>query len=253
MKIRLKFTKEGPIRYVGHLDFMRSFQKGIQKSGLPAVYSAGFNPHMLLSFAEPLAIGEETLGDYADADFAFRDPELLDSQEAYRLQDLGLDNEILPDPPSAEEFCRILTDSMPEGVRILDAARVGLTKGSKAMALVRYASWKLVPLSEVPLTRKEEDVNRYMALASIPYLKKTKSGEREIDIRPMIREFSAAEDGTLFLTCASGSSVNLKWTAVLETFAAFMGDEYEPFSYRAIRLELFDADRVPLIKLGSAF
>lgn len=253
MKIRFKFTKEGPLRYVGHLDFMRSFQKGIKKSGLPAVYSSGFNPHMLMSFAAPLAIGEETLGDYVDVDFAFRDRFLIDSQEAYRLQDLGLDNDALPDPPPAADLCRILTESMPEGVRVLDAVRVGLTKGSKAMALVRYASWKLAPICDSPLSLNADDAERYMARESIPYLKKTKSGERTIDIRPMILKFFMDEGGTLCLTCASGSSVNLKCSAVLETFAADLGKEYEAFSYRGIRQNLYDADMVPLIKLGNSF
>ena len=61
MKLRIRFTKEGPVRFVGHLDFMRFMQRVLKKSGLDVVYTGGFNPHMILSFAAPLGVGEETV------------------------------------------------------------------------------------------------------------------------------------------------------------------------------------------------
>ena len=120
MRIRIRFSKEGPVRFVGHLDFMRSFQKYVKKSGLPACYSGGFSPHMLMSFAAPLGVGEETLSDYVDVDFAYRDTAPLTDQELYRLKDMGLDNDSLPLPPPGRDFCRILTSAMPDGVKDFD-------------------------------------------------------------------------------------------------------------------------------------
>ena len=51
MKIRIKFAKTGVMKFVGHLDVMRYFQKAIRRAELPIAYSEGFSPHMLLSFS----------------------------------------------------------------------------------------------------------------------------------------------------------------------------------------------------------
>ena len=90
MKLRIRFTKEGPVRFVGHLDFMRFMQRVLKKSGLDVVYTGGFNPHMILSFAAPLGVGEETIGDYADVEVAYRDPFPLNPNEIYMMRDHGL-------------------------------------------------------------------------------------------------------------------------------------------------------------------
>ena len=66
MKIRFKFTRSGPMRFIGHLDMMRYFQKAVMKSGIKAAYSEGYHPHQIMSFAYPLGVGMETDGDYMD-------------------------------------------------------------------------------------------------------------------------------------------------------------------------------------------
>ena len=53
MKVRLKFRKYGNMKFIGHLDMMRYFQKAIRRSGIPVCYSEGFSPHMIMSFASP--------------------------------------------------------------------------------------------------------------------------------------------------------------------------------------------------------
>ena len=62
MKVRIKFSKEGPIKFVGHLDTMRYFQKAIRRANLPVAFSGGYSPHMIMSFAAPLGVGTESLG-----------------------------------------------------------------------------------------------------------------------------------------------------------------------------------------------
>ena len=54
MKVRIKFTKEGPMKFVGHLDTMRYFQKAVRRAELPIAFSGGYSPHMIMSFAAPL-------------------------------------------------------------------------------------------------------------------------------------------------------------------------------------------------------
>ena len=64
MKIRVKFSKHGAMKFIGHLDIMRYFQKAIRRAEIPIVFTEGFSPHMVMSFASPLGVGIESEGEY---------------------------------------------------------------------------------------------------------------------------------------------------------------------------------------------
>ncbi|MBO4291388.1 MAG: DUF2344 domain-containing protein, partial [Lachnospiraceae bacterium] len=66
MKLRVKFQKSGAIRYIGHLDVMRFFQKCIRRAEIDVCYTGGFSPHQIMSFAAPLSVGLESMGEYMD-------------------------------------------------------------------------------------------------------------------------------------------------------------------------------------------
>ena len=66
MKVRIKFAKQGAMKFIGHLDIMRYFQKAVKRAGLDAAYSEGFSPHMIMSFAAPLGVGITSEGEYFD-------------------------------------------------------------------------------------------------------------------------------------------------------------------------------------------
>ena len=57
MKARIKFRKYGALRFIGHLDVMRFFQKVMRRADIPIAFTGGFSPHMIMSFASPLGIG----------------------------------------------------------------------------------------------------------------------------------------------------------------------------------------------------
>ena len=61
MKVRIKFSKEGPVKFVGHLDTMRYFQKAIRRANLPVAFSGGYSPHMIMSFAAVMVEGVHVL------------------------------------------------------------------------------------------------------------------------------------------------------------------------------------------------
>ena len=66
MKIRIKFRKYGVMKFIGHLDIMRFFQKAIRRSGIDVCYTEGFSPHQVMSFAAPLGVGLTSDGEYLD-------------------------------------------------------------------------------------------------------------------------------------------------------------------------------------------
>ena len=66
MKIRMKFSKQGPLKFIGHLDIMRYFQKVMRRADVDIRYSEGFSPHQIMSFASPLGVGILSNGEYVD-------------------------------------------------------------------------------------------------------------------------------------------------------------------------------------------
>ena len=93
MIYRMKFEKKEEVKYIGHLDTMRTFTRCIKRTNLPIKFSSGFNPRVQLSFALPLAVGVTSDSEYFD---------------------LELNGDVEPE----EVICE-LTKTMPVGFKIL--------------------------------------------------------------------------------------------------------------------------------------
>ena len=71
MKVRIKFRKYGVMKFIGHLDVMRYFQKAMRQGRDPdRIYRTGYSPHMIMSFAQPLGLGVTSEGEYLDIELA---------------------------------------------------------------------------------------------------------------------------------------------------------------------------------------
>ena len=68
MKIRVKFKKCGCMKFIGHLDMMRYFQKAVRRADIDIRYSEGYSAHQIMSFAAPLGVGITSDGEYFDID-----------------------------------------------------------------------------------------------------------------------------------------------------------------------------------------
>ena len=68
MKIRIRFRKYGVMKFIGHLDVMRYFQKAMRRAHIDICYSEGFSPHQIMSFASPLSVGLISHAEYVDID-----------------------------------------------------------------------------------------------------------------------------------------------------------------------------------------
>ena len=66
MKVRIKFSKHGSMKFIGHLDIMRYFQKAMRRADVAICYSGGFRPHQIMSFAAPRGVGITSNGEYMD-------------------------------------------------------------------------------------------------------------------------------------------------------------------------------------------
>lgn len=200
MKIRIKFRKHGMMKFIGHLDIMRYFQKAMRRAEIDICYSEGFSPHMIMSFASPLGVGLTSDGEYLDIEIG----QEISSQSAVAR----------------------LNKVMTEGMEVLSFRKIPDGKASNAMSLVAAADYE-VRFREgcAPKPGWEDAFDAFFSQPSIPIVKKTKKSERTLDIRPLIYQMERHED-LLFMRLASGSANNLKPELVLEAF----------FSHADIRL-----------------
>ncbi len=218
MKIRIKFRKYGIMKFIGHLDIMRYFQKAMRRADIDICYSAGFSPHMIMSFASPLGVGLTSDGEYLD---------------------IEIGNEL-----SSEAAVKRLNGVMAEGVEVLSFRKIPEEKSANAMSLVAAADYEVrfrensLPEGCVFGNGLEEKWAAFCAQEQILVTKKTKKGERELDLKPLIYDASCQED-SIFLQLSAGSAENVKPELVLEAFAAYAGFTLPEFALLLHRKELY--------------
>ena len=213
MKVRIKFAKQGAMKFIGHLDIMRYFQKAVKRAGLDAAYSEGFSPHMIMSFAAPLGVGVTSEGEYFDLE--------------------------LKTPMPSKEAVERLNQVMVEGMEVLSVREVPEGKKGKAMSLVAAADY-LVSFREGMEPGKDwkEKVPAFVEQQEIRILKKTKKNEKEVDIKPYIYEMEIRGE-SIFLKLAAGSVKNTKPELVMKAFYGFCGQEFQPLSLLIHRMEVY--------------
>ncbi|MDD7794874.1 TIGR03936 family radical SAM-associated protein [Clostridium sp. 'White wine YQ'] len=166
MRYLIKFTKEGNIKFVSHLDLMRTIQKIIVRSELNIEYSQGFNPHMALSIAQPLSVGVSSNGEYMDI--------------------------VLREPQDEEEILRNLNKKSLSGIKFLEIKSIENIPNEKkvpqSMAMVEEASYTIKIKYDVT-TNVNDELKKLLELNEWNILKKNKKGEeKSLNIRPMIKE-----------------------------------------------------------------
>ena len=213
MKARIKFRKYGVMRFIGHLDVMRYFQKAMRRAHIPIAFTGGYSPHMIMSFAAPLGVGVTSEGEYFDLE--------------------------LKTPMPSKEAVERLNQVMVEGMEVLSVREVPEGKKGKAMSLVAAADY-LVSFREGMEPGKDwkEKVPAFMEQQEIRILKKTKKNEKEVDIKPYIYEMEIRGE-SIFLKLAAGSVKNTKPELVMEAFYGFCGQEFQPLSLLIHRMEVY--------------
>ncbi|MBQ3584581.1 MAG: DUF2344 domain-containing protein [Lachnospiraceae bacterium] len=222
MKIRIKFAKTGTMKFIGHLDIMRYFQKVMRRAEVDITYSEGFSPHQKMSFAAPLGVGLTSQGEYFDID-------------VHSTKD-------------SAEMLRRLNDTMVEGMKVL-SYRLLPEDSKNAMSLVAAADYNVTfRESYAPDIDFADTFNHFMAQESIEIVKKTKKSEQTVDIRPMILEYQIREN-TLFLKLAAGSENNLKPELVMQAFYQYLDLSLPEFALLIERLELYGKSENGLLPL----
>ena len=233
MRARVKFSKAGIMRYVGHLDLMRFFQKAVKRSNLPIRYSEGFNPHQIMSFASPLGVGLTSEGEYMDID--------------------------LKEKVDAETALKALNDNMVEGLEITGFKYLP-DNAEKCMSAVTAASYVVTYKDSKDDACYIENIVDLKAkffdeAHAINIVKKTKKGERELDLKPLIYRFNIkVEEGVPVydLLLSSGSTDNIKPELVVKAFHEFLGlPEFDELSLDIMRVDMYTGEPDNFISLGN--
>ena len=114
----IKYTKESNIKFIAHLDLMRTAQKIVRRAKLPVKYSKGFNPHMAMSIAQPLAVGMYSAGEYMDLVFVEEvdEKEIIDRLNACTASGIKF--------ISAKKIVNVINQKkVPQAMALIDACR----------------------------------------------------------------------------------------------------------------------------------
>lgn len=157
---RLLFEKKGNAVWISHLDLMRVFQRAFKRAGLPLTHTLGFNPRPSVSIALPLSVGMES---------------------SCELLDFDLDG----DGISNEEIRQRLNDTLVDGVCVLD-----VYDGGQKIKYIAYLDCilKLEYDAGIPAGAMEA-IETLFSRREVVVVKKSRSGNTEQNIIPMIRKF----------------------------------------------------------------
>ena len=199
----LRYEKTENVKYVSHLDFVRMFGRALRRAHLPIAYSEGFNPHPLLGFALPLSVGYTS------------ECEILE---------IALTEELSTDEIK-ESFNRVL----PDGVKILS-----VHEGKSNMKKLDIALYQVFP------EKTPAGIVEFLAMDKILIEKKTKSGIKETDIRPDIKDIKVTL-GKIEMTLSAGSRNNLKPEVVIAAMNKYIAG-YNSGDCRYHRKQIFDLE-----------
>ncbi len=174
--IRIKFRKVGMLRYISHLDLQRTFAKVLVRAGIPAWYTQGFNPHAKMVFGLPLSVGTESECEFLDIRL---NRYMTCGEIKYRL------NSVLTDELS-------VIDVYEPEAKLQD---------------IGYAYYDIEISTADASAELAERARALFARRPIMMFKRTKTGEKEIDISPLIRSIDIKFEDSLLKLGAVLSAV----------------------------------------------
>ena len=219
---RVVFSKTGNLQFFSHLDLQRTWQRVLVRASIPMWYTQGFNPHSKIVFGIPLSVGVEG---------------------THEMVDLRVDRQISP-----EEMRSQLNAELTDELQVSE-----VYVPTSAYADIAYAVYTFTLADPAALIVGADTIQSLFMPGSEPIImtKRTKSGDKEFDILPLIRSIRTdrGEDGllTIHATLAAGGSANLSPEFLISALRQKLGilsDTAHPDAcwYRILRTGFFRAD-----------
>ncbi len=219
INVRLKFKKIGNLQYISHLDLQRTFNRVITRACLPVWYTKGFNPHAKLVFSTPLSVGVQSICEYLD---------------------IRIDREI-----SCDEIKQKLNRELTDELCIADAYIP-----TEDFSNIAWSSYEIEICTCGANEQMAKSAQSLFTTSPLELTKKTKSGEKKVDIIPLINSIKVIFDdcsSTLKINCMlSASSTDylnpeMLITALKNNLSILCGNPINEW-YTILRTGLFKAD-----------
>ncbi len=186
--LRIFFTKMGEAAYISHLDLQRVMARALRKSGLPVWYSQGFNPHIYMSFALPLPLGQES------------ETEAVDCKTESEETDFSA-------------YLENLNRALPRGIR---AQRIAAPLHKPAE--IESAEYRMD--YERTQDEMQKILENYRQMPEAPVLVKRKKTEETVDLKNLAKINPPEKEGAFSVVLPAGSEQNINpflFTHFLET------------------------------------
>ncbi|MDD4337667.1 MAG: TIGR03936 family radical SAM-associated protein [Firmicutes bacterium] len=217
MVLRVRIVKGEEARFVSHLGFMRAFERAMRRAEIPVAYSEGYHPLPKFSFATALGVGVTSEAEYADIQIDPGGPQI-----------------------SVEEALDALDTKMPPGLAVVEACSYW---GKPSLASrVEYASYRTSACPEL-----KDAASVFMGLDTSTGTITTKSGQKEIDIRKLVREISVSDSDALEFVCACGGRAHLRPENLLAHLYSIAGADPNGKRFRIHRTGLFFVENGDLV------
>ena len=207
--IRVWFEKTGAAIYISHLDLNRCMARAVRRAKLPIWYTEGFHPHPYLTFPLPLSLGVHGLRE-------------------------AMDLRLVEDMP-LEEVKERLNRCLPQGLLV-----TGVTEPAEKAKEIAFADYELT--MEALGGDTTALVQEALEKDALPVEKKTKSGVKEVDIRPHLQQLSVEKQGERCLvkvTLPCGSSLSINPSLLAQAVTAACGQPVK--IVRTVRLRFCNA------------
>ena len=174
-RLRLRFAKGEPLKYISHLDLARTWERVFRRAGLPVAHSQGFNPRPRLQIAAALPVGVTGRAE---------------------VLDLWLTEALTPGEAEAR-----LRPCLPPGLEVLDVMETEL-RAPALQAQVRAAEYRVEVWNREPVEAVRSRVQALLDAPSILRQRQHKGKLQTYDLRPLIQAVTVepGPDGGQVLT-----------------------------------------------------
>ncbi|MFZ2358796.1 MAG: TIGR03936 family radical SAM-associated protein [Anaerolineae bacterium] len=162
-RLRVTFSQTGALRYVGHLDMVRTWERALRRAGVPLAYSGGFHPGPRFYFASGLPLGTTGRAEIVDV--------------------------LLTEPLPPEDFLAAVGPHLPAGLTLLQAEEAAL-KTPALQGLLRASVWQVEVQSDEPPAALAGRVAALLAGEAVQASKRRKGKQVDYDLRPLVLAIS---------------------------------------------------------------
>lgn len=197
MRIRITFTKQGALRYTGHLDLHKLWERAARRAELPLAYSQGFHPQPKMNLAAALPLG-----------FSSR----------CEVLDMRLENDIpIDDLPTR------LNQTLPQGLQVLEVEEVD-ERAPALQTQILSSEYEIELTETIDETALQQKIDSVIESKAISRERRGKM----YDLRPLIEELHLRSDGKLFMRLAAREGATGRPEEVLDVLGiAFEGTRIE--------------------------